>query len=122
MDHVVRTKRVYEPKAEGDGTRILVDRLWPRGLTKAEVALDLWLKDVAPSTQLRRWFAHRPDRWNDFASRYVLELQSSAAVGRLRSLARAGSVTLLYAARDRDHNEATVLAAFLNDEVSRADH
>jgi len=122
MDHAVRTKRVYDPKAAGDGTRILVARLWARGLTKAEVALDLWLKDVAPSTELRRWFAHRPDRWGDFSRRYILELQSSPAVGRLRSLARAGSVTLLYAARDRDRNEAAVLAAFLNDEPSKAGH
>ena len=113
---------MYDPKAAGDGTRILVDRLWPRGLTKAEVALDLWLKDVAPSTELRRWFAHRPDRWGDFSRRYILELQSSPAVGRLRSLARTGSVTLLYAAKDRDRNEAAVLAAFLNDEASKAGH
>src|SRR4051812_44377850 len=112
MDHAVRTKRVYDPKAADDGTRILVDRLWPRGLTKAEVALDLWLRDVAPTTPLRRWFAHRPDRWEEFARRYVLELRSSPAVEQLRFLSRAGPVTLLYAARDRERNEAAVLAAF----------
>jgi uncharacterized protein YeaO (DUF488 family) len=113
MNHAVRIKRVYEHVTEDDGQRILVDRLWPRGLTKAEAALDFWLKDVAPSTELRRWFGHSPDRWDAFRQRYLLELQVSPAVPQLRALAMAGPVTLLYAARDQVHNEAVVLAEFL---------
>ncbi|MBW8841765.1 MAG: DUF488 domain-containing protein [Sphingomonadales bacterium] len=113
MDYPLQTKRIYEPKAASDGQRVLVDRIWPRGVSKAAAALDLWLKDVAPSTELRKWFAHRPDRWADFQRRYFLELEASAAMVELRTLTQAGPVTLLYAARDRDHNEAVALAAFL---------
>ena len=114
MVHTLQTKRIYEPKAASDGVRILVDRIWPRGVSKAAAALDLWLKDVAPSTDLRKWFAHRPDRWAEFQRRYFLELGSSVAIAELRALADVGPVTLLYAARDKDHNEAVALAAFLN--------
>jgi uncharacterized protein YeaO (DUF488 family) len=110
---VVRIKRVYEPKADDDGLRVLVDRLWPRGLTKAKAALDLWLKDAAPSTELRKWFGHQPERWPEFQRRYRRELEASQAVSRLRSLVGTGTVTLLYGARDRIHNEAVVLASFL---------
>lgn len=113
MGYPLQTKRIYEPKATNDGVRILVDRIWPRGVTKAAAALDLWLKDVAPSTDLRKWFAHRPDRWAEFQRRYFLELRTSAAITELRTLMRAGPVTLLYAARDQEHNEAMALAAFL---------
>ena len=113
MGHPLQTKRIYEPKSPNDGVRILVDRIWPRGVTKAAAALDLWLKDVAPSTDLRKWFAHRPDRWAEFQRRYFLELGTSAAIVELRALADVGPVTLLYAARDEDHNEAVALAAFL---------
>jgi uncharacterized protein YeaO (DUF488 family) len=119
MDEAIRTKRIYEPKAADDGVRILVDRLWPRGLTKAEAALDLWMKDAAPSTELRKWFDHRPDRWQEFRARYAIELQSSAAIEPLRKLRKAGPITLLYAARDQEHNEAIVLAAFLKHELTR---
>lgn len=114
MDYVLQTKRIYEPAATSDGVRILVDRIWPRGVTKAAAALDLWLKDVAPSTDLRKWFAHQPDRWTEFQRRYLLELETSAAIAELRALVDAGPVTLLYAAKDVDHNEAVALAAFLN--------
>jgi uncharacterized protein YeaO (DUF488 family) len=113
MGCTLRTKRVYEPKTDDDGLRVLVDRLWPRGLSKVEAALDLWPKDVAPTTELRRWFAHRLDRWDEFQQRYLLELRSSAAVSDLRALATAKPVTLLYGARDERHNHALVLAAFL---------
>jgi uncharacterized protein YeaO (DUF488 family) len=113
MGYALQTKRIYHAKDEKDGQRVLVDRLWPRGVSKAEAALDLWLKGVAPSTELRKWFAHRPDRWTEFQKRYFLELRASTAIEELRALAQAGSVTLLYAARDEDHNEAAALVAFL---------
>lgn len=115
MGYSLRTKRIYERKAPEDGLRVLVDRLWPRGMTKAEAALDLWLKDAAPSTELRKWFGHRLDRWDEFRRQYLQELQASAPAQELRALAQMQPVTLLYAARDREHNEAAVLAAFLNE-------
>jgi uncharacterized protein YeaO (DUF488 family) len=115
MHHAVSTKRIYEAKTAEDGFRVLVDRLWPRGVSKAEAALDLWLKDAAPSTELRKWFAHRPDRWDEFQSRYVVELQSTTAIQQLRELSQKGAVTLLYGAKDKDHNEAVALAALLRD-------
>lgn len=106
----VRLKRAYEPAAEGDGTRILVDRLWPRGVSKADAALDRWLKEIAPSTSLREWFGHDPARWQEFRRRYKQELQQHAAeLEELRALARHGTVTLLYGARDEEHNDAVVL-------------
>ncbi len=107
----VRTKRIYDPPAPDDGLRVLVDRLWPRGVSKAEARLDLWQKDVAPSTELRKWFDHRPDRWAEFERRYRLELQDAPAMRDLVALAEKGPMTLLYGARDREHNEAVVLAA-----------
>ena len=113
MDQIFAVKRVYEPKTESDGLRVLVDRLWPRGLAKARAAVDLWLKDAAPSTELRKWFAHRPDRWDEFQRRYLLELRASSAIEQLRAISRDGPVTLLYGARDGDHNEAVALALFL---------
>jgi len=112
----VHTKRIYDGRAESDGLRVLVDRLWPRGITKADAALDLWLKDVAPSTELRRWFDHRADRWAEFRKRYYQELAGSPAVRQLRALTCKQSVTLVYAAKDREHNEAIVLAEFLGGE------
>jgi uncharacterized protein YeaO (DUF488 family) len=107
----VAIKRVYEPPADTDGTRILVDRLWPRGLSKAKAALDGWDKDVAPSPALRKWFDHRPERFAEFAARYRAELKDNPAVAELR--ARTGKVTLLYGARDPKINHAVVLAAVL---------
>ncbi len=110
----IRLKRVYEEKADGDGYRILVDRLWPRGLSKARAGVDLWLKDIAPSTELRRWFGHDPARWAEFKRRYRDELAGNeAAVAALREHAKAGPVTLLYGARDTQHNDAVVLRDFL---------
>jgi uncharacterized protein YeaO (DUF488 family) len=106
----VRLKRVYEPAAPADGTRVLVDRLWPRGLSKAEAAVDRWFRDVAPSSELRRWFGHDPERWPEFRQRYLQELrQRVAAVDEIRELARKGTVTLLFGARDEQHNDAVVL-------------
>jgi uncharacterized protein YeaO (DUF488 family) len=105
----IRLRRVYDPPSPEDGLRILVDRLWPRGLSKAEAALDRWMKDIAPSTELRIWFGHDPDRWPEFRRRYTAELQQNAGVDELRELARQGRVTLLFGARDTEHNDAVVL-------------
>ena len=111
---VIRVKRAYEPKARGDGWRVLVERLWPRGLTKESLAADVWNKDVAPSTELRRWFGHRPERWDEFKRRYEKELTANPdAWGPLRDAAKRRSVTLLYGARDTEHNSAIVLRDFL---------
>ena len=112
-DHLM-LKRVYAPPAASDGARVLVDRLWPRGVSKARAALDCWNKAVAPSTELRQWFGHQPARWQEFRDRYRAELKHNAeAVETLHALARQGPVTLLFAARDEAHNEAVVLREVL---------
>src|SRR5215212_2724787 len=101
-------KRVYEPAGDNDGERFLVDRLWPRGVSKAQAKLTNWLKDLAPSTELRRWFGHKPARWSEFQQRYSAELaraEAQALVQTLADKARNGPVTLVYAARDTEHNE-----------------
>lgn len=111
-----RIKRVYEPADHSDGYRILVDRLWPRGLTKERAAVDEWLRDVAPSAELRRWFGHDPARWSEFKRRYRLELHegpAATALRRLREVAAGQRVTLLYGARDVTHNHAVVLLELL---------
>ena len=106
----VRLKRAYLPAAATDGTRILVDRLWPRGVRKSVAAIDLWLKDVAPSTALRKWFSHDPARWPEFRRRYALELRGHQdELAGLRALARRTTVTLVFAAHDELHNDAVVL-------------
>lgn len=106
----IRLKRAYEPPSSADGVRILVDRLWPRGVSKKRAAIDQWLRDVAPSTELRRWFGHEPSRWNDFCRRYKAELSHhEELLNQLRAMARKGPLTLIYAARDETHNEAVVL-------------
>ena len=103
-------KRVYAEPAPSDGTRILVDRLWPRGLTKEKAHVDLWLKDVAPSTELRKWFAHDPARWTEFKSRYRDELRKNGEhLAALKQAVAKGPSTLLYGAKDEEHNEAVVL-------------
>ncbi len=110
----VRVKRIYEPAARSDGFRVLVDRLWPRGVSKERAALDLWMKEIAPSTQLRRWFAHEPKRWRQFRARYRAELlEHGSELALLRSRARKGTVTLLFGSRDVEHNEAVVLREIL---------
>lgn len=106
----IRLKRAYEAPAASDGRRILVDRLWPRGVKKADAAIDEWTKDIAPSSELRKWFAHDPERWQEFRRRYVAELAvKGEELERLRELARHGTLTLVFAARDEDHNDAVVL-------------
>jgi uncharacterized protein YeaO (DUF488 family) len=110
----VRLKRAYEPPAADDGTRVLVDRLWPRGVAKADAALDLWAKDLAPSTELRRWFGHDPARWREFRKRYAEEVGRHPEVfEQLCAIARKGPLTLVYAAHDESHNDAVVLRELL---------
>ncbi len=110
----IRLKRVYVPPDPGDGFRVLVDRLWPRGVSKRAAHMDLWLKEVAPSTPLRKWFGHDPDKWADFRDRYVSELRSNPeAVEQLNAHVRRGVVTLVYAARDPEINHAAVLKQYL---------
>ena len=114
----VRLRRVYETPDPSDGQRVLVDRLWPRGLAKSKAALDEWLKTVAPSDELRRWYGHQPDKFPAFRQRYEQELrgtEQSSALDHLRQLARHGTVTLLTATRDIEHSEAAVLADELRD-------
>ncbi len=108
----VRVKRAYDPPAPADGVRVLVDRLWPRGLAWHEAQVDLWLKDVAPSTDLRRWFGHDPARWPSFEQRYRAELAGNPAMDELLAVVRHyKQVTLLFGARDTEHNNAVVLQA-----------
>lgn len=111
----VAIKRIYDEADPADGTRILVDRLWPRGLSKQKAGFDLWMKDVAPSSALRKWFDHKPERWPEFQARYREELQGNPALEDLRERAKAGTVTLLYGARNREFNHAAVLADVLKD-------
>ena len=111
----IAVKRIYAPAAAGDGFRVLVDRLWPRGLRKEDAALDAWIREVAPSTALRRWFGHEPSRWEAFRHRYAAELDGLAEHWRpLAERARHGRLTLLYAARDEEHNQALVLKDYLD--------
>ncbi len=106
----IRLARVHDPEPPGPGRRYLVERLWPRGVRKADLRLDGWLRDLAPSPELRRWFGHDPARWDEFRRRYLAELEAAPDVCRpLLDAARSGEVTLLYSARDRDHNSAVVL-------------
>jgi uncharacterized protein YeaO (DUF488 family) len=116
----IQLRRAYEPATSADGRRILVDRLWPRGLTKKAVHLDAWLKDVAPSTELRRWFGHDPAKWTEFERRYRQELAASPeALAPLLEAARAGPVTLVYGAKDELHNEAMVVKAVLEERLQQ---
>ena len=110
----VKIKRVYEQPSSDDGSRILVDRLWPRGLTKEKARVDLWLKEIAPSTELRKWFGHDPAKWKSFRVRYEAEIRDhDDLIEMLKDIARTGAITLLYGARDEKHNEALVLKQFL---------
>ncbi|MCI0541573.1 MAG: DUF488 domain-containing protein [Verrucomicrobiales bacterium] len=111
---MIQVKRVYEKPSRTDGLRVLVDRLWPRGLTKERAAVKLWLKDLAPSTELRKWFGHDPAKWKQFQARYRKELQGKKdALKELKQKSKERTLTLLYGARDEDHNEALVLKKVL---------
>ncbi len=111
----LRLKRVYAPASRDDGVRVLVDRLWPRGLTKEKAAVDHWMKDVAPSSDLRKWFGHDPDRWSEFQRRYKKELREHKnLLDEIRKLTRDGTVTLLFGAHDEEHNDAVVLRDVLS--------
>ena len=108
------TRRIYDPPRDQDGTRILVDRIWPRGISKAQARLQGWQREVAPSTTLRKWFAHDPERWDDFRQRYFKELDARPqAVAPLLAASREGRLTLVYAARDETHNNAVALREYL---------
>ena len=109
MKSDIRLKRAYDPPASEDGIRVLVDRLWPRGLRKADAAIDRWPKEIAPSTELRRWFGHDPSRWGEFQRRYRAELSTHPERNELRAIARAGPLTLVYSTSDEHHNDAGVL-------------
>ncbi len=116
--HRPRLKRVYEPPSSDDGLRVLVERLWPRGLSKQSAAIDHWMKELAPSPDLRRWFGHLPDRWPEFQRRYRAELEAMPeAVEKLTELCRQGPVTFVYAARDQEQNSARLLKRFLEEQV-----
>jgi len=117
---MIRIKRTYEPAARSDGRRILVERLWPRGIKKEALQMDEWRRDVAPSTALRQWFGHRPERWSEFRRRYERELgENVAAWTPILEAARKGTVTLLYSAHDVEHNSAVVLRDYLLRKLSR---
>jgi uncharacterized protein YeaO (DUF488 family) len=118
----LRLKRAYEPAAPEDGMRILVDRLWPRGISKEKASLDEWEKEIAPSTELRQWFGHDPERWTEFQRRYRAELRKHADIlDHIRELAKKQTVTLVYGAHDEMHNDAVVLRDVLVEE-SKSSH
>jgi uncharacterized protein YeaO (DUF488 family) len=118
---MLKIKRAYEPPARGDGRRVLVERLWPRGIKKESLAADEWLKEVAPSTELRRWFGHREDRWEEFQRRYRKELDENPGGWQpLLAASKRGTVTLLYSAHDVLHNSAVVLREYLAGREDRA--
>ncbi len=117
----ITAKRIYDVPGRTDGIRILVDRLWPRGMKKETARVDEWLREIAPSTELRNWFGHKPERWLEFQKRYRRELQQhprAELAEHLRSLARRKKVTLLYGARDTEHNQAVALSKYLNKQGS----
>jgi len=110
----IRVKRIYQEYSQDDGFRVLVDRLWPRGISKEAARLDLWLKELGPSNELRKWFGHTPARWNEFKARYFQELeQRPDLVEQIVERAKVGPVTLLYSAKDTNHNQAVALKEFV---------
>lgn len=120
---MIALKRAYEPAASTDGTRILIERLWPRGVKKTDLPLDAWIKDVAPSTELRQWFSHDPAKWPEFQRRYRAELDAHPVVlTPLRAAARHGRLTLIYSSHDTEHNNAVVLREVLQKPATPARH
>jgi uncharacterized protein YeaO (DUF488 family) len=119
----VRLKRAYEPATRTDGHRVLIDRLWPRGVSRQQAKLDGWEKELAPSPELRQWFGHEPEHFEEFRRRYIEELRSQRPrLAALRRRAREGTLTLVYAARDTEHNDAVVLAEVLRRGLPKATH
>jgi uncharacterized protein YeaO (DUF488 family) len=117
---LLKTKRVYEPAEPGDGIRFLVDRLWPRGIKKEKLEMKVWLKDVAPGPELRKWFAHDPAKWQEFQKRYRNELEANPDGWQpILEAAQRGDVTLLYSARDTEHNSAVLLKEFLEEQMEK---
>jgi uncharacterized protein YeaO (DUF488 family) len=117
---LLKTKRVYESAEASDGTRFLVDRLWPRGIKKEKLEMKAWLKDVAPSPALRKWFAHDPAKWQEFQQRYRAELESNSEAWKpILEAVKQGDVTLLYSARDTEHNSAVLLKTFLKEHMKK---
>ncbi len=115
----VRVKRIYEDPSPEDGARILVDRLWPRGVSKTRAALDMWMREIGPSDELRKWFGHDASRWDEFVKRYAAELDGSRElVEELETRVRGGRVTLVYSARDENHNQAVALETYLRNRWS----
>jgi uncharacterized protein YeaO (DUF488 family) len=118
MRHKIAIKRAYEDASAEDGTRFLVERLWPRGIRKADLPLDAWLKDVAPSTELRKWFAHDPSKWSEFRKRYARELDANPSAWQpILDRARHGRVTLVFSSHDEAHNNAVVLKEYLDERL-----
>lgn len=112
----VQIKRVYEEPEKEDGYRILVDRVWPRGMTKEKASIDLWLKEIGPTTELRKWFGHDPDRWTEFEKRYKKELKNNKEVlAELKKQVKESKVTLIYSAKDEEHNQAVVIRKYLSE-------
>ena len=117
---MITLKRVYEPASRADGTRFLVERLWPRGISKARLRVDAWVKEVGPSTDLRKWFGHDPDKWDEFRRRYIRELRSRPKAWQpIVAAARRGTVTLVYSSHDTQHNNARALQEYLRKKVRR---
>jgi uncharacterized protein YeaO (DUF488 family) len=117
---MIRLKRAYEPASDDDGARYLIDRLWPRGIKKEDLRIDGWLKEIAPSTELRKWFGHDPAKWVEFQQRYRRELEDNAAAWQpLLDAARQGTLTLVYSAKDTEHNDAVVLHALLEERLGQ---
>lgn len=110
---MIKIKRAYEAAAASDGKRVLVDRIWPRGVTKEEADIDWWAKDVAPSTELRKWFGHDPEKWPEFRKRYRQELKGNEELKKIGEMAKDGDLTLVYSAKDEEHNQARVLLELL---------
>ena len=110
----ISLKRAYEPAEKSDGVRVLVDRIWPRGVTKVEAKIDHWAKDVAPTTELRKWFGHDPEKWDEFQKKYRVELKGNPSLLEIRDLSRQGTVTLVYAAKDTLHTHALTLKQALD--------
>ena len=116
----IKLKRIYEPAAKHDGYRILIDRLWPRGLTKEKAHVDHWTKDIAPSSELRKWFDHMEDKWTGFSKAYKTELKNSESMAEILDLIQShNTVTLLYASRDEKHNHGIILQEFLTNELAK---